>query len=284
MRGGGCRCKATWLATTLFLVSVAGASIGARQASKPAREAEPAPEKQYKVGDRFELKPGVMGTVPFVWPDQIKVQPEGAEPYDLVVIDLPLGSIRASEETATPTTTPAKAQSPRYNVGDVLTTTREFVWLHSEPGVRDSEIWRNDLRSNNDRIVVTGVTTRKGQTWYKVRIGCDCLIGSGLPQLGKMPDSNGWLLSSDVRLVARAAAAGPAPKQVESNPRLTVLKEFNTASERLLRECDGEPEHQARIRELQKQMGATIYSAGSDWMEASKLLMDAIRMRAGRCH
>lgn len=46
-----------------------------------------------KEGDRYVAK-GLQGRVRSVWDDQIRVQPDGAEPYDQVIVPLPLGSGR----------------------------------------------------------------------------------------------------------------------------------------------------------------------------------------------
>lgn len=55
-----------------------------------AQQSNPEP---CKVGDRYVAK-GLVGQVRSVWVDQIRVQPDGAEPYDQVIVPLPLGSGR----------------------------------------------------------------------------------------------------------------------------------------------------------------------------------------------
>lgn len=53
-----------------------------------AQQGNPAP---CKVGDRYIAR-GLQGQVRAVWDDQIRVQPDGAEAYDQVIVPLPLGS------------------------------------------------------------------------------------------------------------------------------------------------------------------------------------------------
>ncbi len=70
------------------------------------------------VGDRFTAK-GLEGVVRDVWPDEIRVQPDGAEPYDVVGVPLPFGSGRyvwpseyePAYGTAKPTPRPSAANA-----------------------------------------------------------------------------------------------------------------------------------------------------------------------------
>lgn len=176
----------------------------------------------------------------------------------------------------------AVAAAHAIKVGDSLVITSSSVWLHSSPGVRDSELLQSDLRSNRDRIIVTAIREVSGETWYKVRIGCDCPVAPSKPSLGKFPDSYGWLVDRDVKVAPKSVSATPPPKPA-SNPRWVLRDQYMREARNLLQQCAGQPDHIARIRELQSKVNATVVAGGKDWLEAAGFLMDAMRMRATRC-
>jgi hypothetical protein len=99
-----------------------------------------------------------------------------------------------------------------------------------------------------------------------------------------MPDAKGWLREQDVALASASVSAQPAPKRVPSNPRLDTRRAFSSEAEQLRQKCSRYPEHQARIRELNQMVTATVMDGGSDWLDASKRLMDAMRIRAAKCN
>jgi hypothetical protein len=286
----------TFRCSTILVVLVA-LGIGATRSSVTSHATSTVKEQspiEINVGDRFDLGNGVKGTVTHVWPDHVKVRPDGAQPWDLVTVPLPIGSapfiwpsekVDSTSTIRAPSVSPSAATPARIKVGDSLNITRPSVWLYSAPGARrDSEITKADLRSNGDRIIVTNITVRGEQTWYQVRIGCDCLLAPKQPRLGKMPDTVGWFLESDVTLAPRAVSSKPAPKPIRSNLKLTMLKTYRSEAAELMQRCAGQPEHQARIRELERKVSATVYAGRSDWREASEFLMVAMRARSIRCH